>query len=359
VVLGALSGLCPPVLVFEAVGGLPVGRFELGVGDDERRQRRLDGLYLVDVARDEALRPHAPLLGSTSSATTWVRIGQSRHHAVCGPVWPGLAVGGLEPANTRSGSKSFEACRQRHRRRPRVGGRHLAVRQQVEVVGVDGRHRLAEHVAVARRPHAHHARGAALPYLRLERRAQCVLVVRVHDGWRVAAFEVAVLVEGHLSSRKSGTPFVSVTVCIVRFAPLDRRRRRWRRRADVDAEHAVDALALVGGSAFSSDSGWSGSRPIRRRRRAVLDAGAVGDADVEVDGDVRAVDAEFLGFLDWAPDVVALVGVYLLAVLFEVRVYGHWYTVAGSPHTLKSTRRFVILRVGAALALRGAGELQK
>jgi len=160
-------------------------------------------------------------------------------------------------------------------------------------------------------------------------------------------------------SRKSGTPFVSVTVCIVRFAPLDRRRRRWRRRGDVDAEHAVDALALVGGVGLqlgfgvvgeSTHSKTSTGSPRRRRRRRCRCRSRRRRA-------CRGCRVSRVPRL--APDVVALVGVYLLAVLFEVRVYGHWYTVAGSPHTLKSTREIRDTPCRRSARATRRGELQK
>jgi hypothetical protein len=100
-------------------------------------------------------------------------------------------------------------------------------------------------------------------------------------------------------------------------------------RADVDTEHAVDALGLVGRVGLGLAFGVAGRvHPLEDVHRAVLEAGAVGQADVEVDGDVGPVDAQFVRFVDWSPDLVAAVLVYDLAVLLELGIYGHWYLVA-------------------------------
>jgi len=59
---------------------------------------------------------------------------------------------------------------------------------------------------------------------------------------------------------------------------------------------------------------------------AVLEAGAVCDTEVEVDGDVGPVDALLcLGRLlaVGGPDPVALVAVYVLVVVFELGIDSH------------------------------------
>ncbi len=79
-------------------------------------------------------------------------------------------------------------------------------------------------------------------------------------------------------------------------------------RTDVDTEHAVDTLVFVG--RFSLDLALRVVRRVDPREHvdgAVLEARAVGETDVEVDGDVGAVDAEFLRRVDRSPDVDAVV----------------------------------------------------
>lgn len=68
-----------------------------------------------------------------------------------------------------------------------------------EVVRVDVCHSLPQDRFVTRWAHAHQRYGAAVTNFRLECRLQRVLVVGVHHGRCLAAFEVTVLVEQHLS----------------------------------------------------------------------------------------------------------------------------------------------------------------
>ncbi len=57
------------------------------------------------------------------------------------------------------------------------------------------------------------------------------------------------------------------------------------------------------GSAFICSRDGRRVDPREHVDRAVFETRTVGDADVEVDGDVCPVDAQFLGLVDRAPDV--------------------------------------------------------
>src|SRR6056297_196584 len=133
---------------------------------------------------------------------------------------------------------------------------------------------------------------------------------RPHDNSSVA---LAAIVRSPSALRPPGAPGVDVD-------RVDR--------TDVDTEHAVDALGLVGGIRLDLALGVVRRvDPLEHVDRAVLQARPVGETDVEVHGDVCPVDAQLFGFVDGPPHVVALVFVDDLSVLLEVRVNGHCYLV--------------------------------
>jgi len=96
---------------------------------------------------------------------------------------------------------------------------------------------------------------------------------------------------------------------------------------DVDTQHTVDTLVLVGRIGLDLALGVTrGIDPLEDVDRAVLQAGPVRDTDIEVDGDVRAVDALglFGGFVAvGGPHAVVLVAVHFLVGLLELRVDSH------------------------------------
>ena len=95
-------------------------------------------------------------------------------------------------------------------------------------------------------------------------------------------------------------------------------------RTDVHTEHTIDALSFIGRVGFDLAFGViRGIDPLEDVDWTVLETGSVGDTDVEVDGDVRAVDAQPLGFLDRPPDVVAVVLVDDLTVVLELCIDCH------------------------------------
>jgi hypothetical protein len=63
--------------------------------------------------------------------------------------------------------------------------------------------------------------------------------------------------------------------------------------------------------------------PFEHVNGTVLEAGTVGDADIEVDSHVCAVDSELFRFVDRPPDSVPLVLLGDIAVRFEVWIDSH------------------------------------
>src|SRR6056297_1333451 len=105
---------------------------------------------------------------------------------------------------------------------------------------------------------------------------------------------------------------------------------------DVHTQHTVDTLFLVGrvGLDFALRV-VGGVHPLEDVDGTVLQTGAVGETDIEVDGDVGAVDTERLRFLDGPPDVVTLVLFDDVTAGFEFRVYCH--TLSSTLHLVNSS----------------------
>jgi len=167
-------------------GTYTTGNGERVVGNDRdrvprRRPRRAGSLEPdlvgVDVERDD---------GSDHRHV--------EHPAGLGSGVAGLAVGGLEPRHYEVGGKGGTVVRlgqpldagfEGDRRRPRVRGGRLPIREETEVAGVHRLHRLPEHLVVAGRAHAHRAHRPPVADLRPEGRPEGEPVVGVHHRGRL------------------------------------------------------------------------------------------------------------------------------------------------------------------------------
>ena len=192
----------------ESVGGRAVGRCELRVGDDERRERRLDRLALGDVTLDEPFGSDGARLLVDVERDDVREDGQVETPAGLRSGVARLPVCGLEAREDEVRRTEFlDGRAERDGRRPGVGGRHLAVGDEIEVVGIGRGHRLLQHLLIARRSHAHHAHRPAVSDSGLQRRVQRELVVRVHHGRRLSALQMAVFVERYLPLAEVGDSF--------------------------------------------------------------------------------------------------------------------------------------------------------
>lgn len=76
-------------------------------------------------------------------------------------------------------------------------------------------------------------------------------------------------------------------------------------RTDIDTQHTIDTLRLVCRVGLTFGFRVAGRiHPLEHVDRAVFETGAISQTDIEVDGDVRSVDAKSLGFLNGPPHIV-------------------------------------------------------